>query len=154
VKVLISNGESELTTLIKDALSSHNHSVEVANDYDILLSASSHDYDCIIKCYQTLNTVKIGDLTLNCDSFELTCGNKSVRLTNKEFQLLELLMRNPMTLFSTEVLMERFWNWGGNAEINVVWTNIGYLRRKIEELGANVRIKSYRGRGYQIVETK
>jgi len=100
----------------------------------------------------TPGVIQFGDLALNCGTYEISCKDKSLRLTNKEFQLMELLIRNPQTLFSTESLMERFWSWDADVEINVVWTNIGYLRRKIEALGAHAEIRSFRSRGYQLVE--
>lgn len=44
--------------------------------------------------------------------------------------------------------MERIWGWNSEAEINVVWTNIAYLRRKLRELNATAEIRSVRGAGY------
>jgi len=96
--------------------------------------------------------ISVGNLSLNCGTYELYTPNHLTKMSNKEFQLLEFFMRNPRTVFSTETLMERFWNWDSNAEINVVWTNIGYLRKKLEELEANVHIRSIRGAGYQLEE--
>lgn len=61
-------------------------------------------------------------------------------------------MRNPQRVFSAEELMEKIWGWDSAAEINVVWTNIAYLRRKLEHLRANVQIQSLRGAGYRIIE--
>lgn len=89
-----------------------------------------------------------GDLTLNCSAFELSANGKTVRLNNKEFQIMELFMRSPHSLFSTEQLMTRIWGWDTDSEINVVWTNIAYLRRKLNELGSLVEIRSVRGAGY------
>ena len=90
----------------------------------------------------------LGDLTLNCSAFELSANGKSVRLNNKEFQIMELFMRSPRSLFSTEQLMTRIWGWDTDSEVNVVWTNIAYLRRKLHELGSLVEIRSVRGAGY------
>ena len=61
---------------------------------------------------------------------------------------MELLMRNPGSIFSSEQLMERVWGWDAAAEINVVWTNIAYLRRKLTNLSADVAIHCVRGVGY------
>lgn len=90
----------------------------------------------------------LGDLTLNCSAYELSANGKSMRLNNKEFQIMELFMRSPHTLFSTEQLMTRIWGWDTDSEINVVWTNITYLRRKLHKLGSAVEIRSVRGAGY------
>ena len=90
----------------------------------------------------------LGDLTLNCSAFELSANGRNARLSNKEFQIMELFMRSPRTLFSTEQLMTHIWGWDTDTEVNVVWTNISYLRRKLNELGSLVEIRSVRGAGY------
>lgn len=92
----------------------------------------------------------IGNLSLNCATYELSTPIASLRLANKEFQLMEFFIRNPKQVFSTDELMQRIWGWSSRAEINVVWTNISYLRRKLASLGANVEIRSIRGAGYCI----
>ena len=98
--------------------------------------------------------LRAGNLTLNCAAYELSTPQGSVRLNNKEFQLMEYFMRNPRIVFSTEDLMEKFWGWEAEAEINVVWTNIGYLRRKLSALGSTAEIRSIRGAGYCLEEKK
>ena len=89
-----------------------------------------------------------GNITLDCALFELRCGSCAVRLGSKEFQMLELLLRQQGRPISTEQLMERIWGYDSEAEINVVWAYISYLRRKLEAVGANVRIAARRGQGY------
>ena len=76
-----------------------------------------------------------GNITLDCALFELRCGSCAVRLQQGR----------PI---STEQLMERIWGYDSEAEINVVWAYISYLRRKLEAVGANVRIAARRGQGY------
>ena len=73
-------------------------------------------------------------------------------LGNKEFQMLELLMRQTGRLISTEQFMEHIWGYDSDAEINVVWAYISYLRRKLEAVGANVGIAARRGQGYLLEE--
>ena len=90
----------------------------------------------------------VGNLTLSAASYQLAAPGGAVRLGNKEFQLMELFMRNPGSVFSSSQLMERVWGWDAAAEINVVWTNIAYLRRKLAFLKADVAIRSLRGVGY------
>ena len=99
-------------------------------------------------CTYLPEQLTLGDLTLNCAAYELSCGGKTARLNNKEFQIMELFMRSPHILFSTEQLMEHIWGWDTETEINVVWTNIAYLRRKLNTLGTAVEIRSVRGAGY------
>ena len=95
-----------------------------------------------------------GNLSLNRETFELSTPTGSVRLGNKEFQMLELLMDNPGRLISTEQFMERIWGYETEAEINVVWVYISYIRKKLASLGANVEIKATRGVGYSLTEIK
>lgn len=98
------------------------------------------------------NLLTFGNLSLNRESFELSVGENAIRLGNKEFQMIELLLSNPARLISTEQFMERIWGYETEAEINVVWVYISYLRKKLTTLGANVEIKAVRGLGYTLEE--
>jgi len=100
----------------------------------------------------TPNILKAGNVALDCSTFELNCGASCIRLGNREFQMLELLMRQQGRLISTEQFMEHIWGYDSEAEINVVWAYISYLRRKLEAVGANVRIAARRGQGYLLEE--
>lgn len=75
-----------------------------------------------------------GNLTLDCATFELSSPSGSFRLANKEFQMMELLMRNPKTLISTNRFMERIWGYDSEVETSVVWVYISYLRKKLASL--------------------
>jgi DNA-binding response OmpR family regulator len=100
----------------------------------------------------TPNLIQVGNISLNKENFELSNGNSSLRLGNKEFQMMEMLMNNPKRLISTEQFMERIWGYDAEAEINVVWVYISYLRRKLESLEAGIKIKAVRGAGYSLEE--
>ena len=100
------------------------------------------------------NLLTFGNISLNKESFELSSGEQSVRLGNKEFQMMEMLLSNPARLISTEQFMERIWGYETEAEINVVWVYISYLRKKLASLGASVEIKAVRGVGYTLEEIK
>ena len=101
----------------------------------------------------TPNVINIGNISLNKENYELSNEKASLRLGNKEFQMLEMLMTNPKRLISTEQFMERIWGYDSEAEINVVWVYISYLRRKLESLEANIKIKAVRGMGYSLEES-
>ena len=90
------------------------------------------------------------DLQLDKGSCELRCGQNSIRLTGKMYQLMELFMENPKHLFSVQQLMDRVWGWESEAEINVVWVNISQLRKKLSELGTETEIRVHRGTGYSL----
>lgn len=99
---------------------------------------------------QANSKLKLGNVTLDRATFELSSPTGSFRLANKEFQMLELLMSNPRNLISSERLMEKIWGYDSEAEINVVWVYISYLRKKLAALHANIQIKATRNAGYSL----
>ncbi len=92
-----------------------------------------------------------GNLVLDGNRYEMRVGDNSVSLTNKEFQLMELFMKHPGYVFSADHLMERIWGLDTDSDIDVVWTHIGYVRKKLRSIGADIEIKTIRGAGYQLV---
>ena len=98
------------------------------------------------------NDLAIGNITLSRETFDLKGPKGTQKLGNKEFQMLEMMMANKNTLISTERFMERIWGYDSEAEINVVWVFISYLRKKLVSVGADVDIKAARGVGYTLAE--
>ena len=94
------------------------------------------------------DALTFGSLTLDTAAYRLSTPAGVMQLNNKEFQVMELFMRSPHSLLSAQQLMERVWGWDAKAEINVVWTNIASLRRKLAALDAGVTIRLVRGVGY------
>lgn len=90
----------------------------------------------------------LGNTVLDMATFELIGPKGSVRLANKEFQMLEMMFRHPKRLISSELFMERIWGYDTETEANVVWVYISYLRKKLSGVGADVYIKSARNAGY------
>ncbi len=88
------------------------------------------------------------DLALDAASGMLSCGDQEVRLSGREFQVMELFMRAPRVVFSAEKIMERVWGWDSDAEINVVWVHISNLRKKLKNIDSAVSIYANRGLGY------
>lgn len=64
--------------------------------------------------------------------------------------MMEILMSNPQHLVSTERLLERIWGYDTEAEVNVVWVYISYLRKKLSALHADIQIKATRNAGYSL----
>ena len=94
------------------------------------------------------------DISLSPVSDMLSCSTgKSVRLSGREYQVMELFMHSPKTVISADKIMERVWGWDSDAEINVVWVHISNLRKKLKTLGSSVTIHANRGLGY-IMEAK
>ena len=91
--------------------------------------------------------VRVADLVMNLDGREIFRGGRRVELSAKEFELLELLARNPGKVFSRFEIEEKVWpEYTGGS--NVVDVYIGYLRRKLEEGGERRLIHTVRGVGY------
>lgn len=99
---------------------------------------------------QADSKLRFGNIILDQASFELSSPSGSFRLANREFQMMEILMSNPHNLISTERFMEKVWGYDSEAEINIVWVYISYLRKKLAALGANVQIKAARNAGYSL----
>lgn len=93
---------------------------------------------------------KAGNVTLDSNRYELNADGKTVSLTNKEYQLLELFITHPGFVFSTEHLMDKIWGLDSESDIDVVWTHIGFVRKKLKTVGANIEIKTIRGAGYSL----
>ena len=95
-----------------------------------------------------------GNVKLDCNRYELICGSESVRLNNKEFQMIELFMRHPRFVFSTNHLMDKIWGQDSETDISVVWTYVGFIRKKLRQMDADIEIKTVRGAGYSLEEMK
>ena len=93
---------------------------------------------------------KVGNLELDGNRYEMRVGDESVSLTNKEYQLMELFILHPGFVFSTDHLMEKIWGLDTDSDIDVVWTHIGFVRKKLRSINANVEIKTIRGAGYSL----
>jgi len=100
----------------------------------------------------TDNILRYGNIKLDRSTFELSADQGFFRLANKEFQMMEMLMANPKILISTDRFMEKIWGYDSEAEINVVWVYISYLRKKLAAIGSNAVIKASRGAGYSLEE--
>ena len=94
------------------------------------------------------SVLSYGDVTLDPATGLLERGGQSLRLSGREFQVMELFLRNPRQVFSAERIMERVWGWDNEAEINVVWVNISNLRKKLKSIGSRLSLKANRGLGY------
>ena len=103
----------------------------------------------------TATTVlKMGNMELDCAGFELRSPKGSMHLPNKEFQMLEMMMANPGQLISTERFLEKVWGYDTDTDTRTVWVYISYLRKKLQELDADIKIKAARGLGYSLVENE
>lgn len=107
-----------------------------------------------VNSVQASSVLEFGNITLDQTTFVLSSPTGSFRLANKEFQMLEMLMSNPHMLISSERFLEKIWGYDSDAEINVVWVYLSYLRKKLASLKSNVQIKATRNAGYSLEEKK
>ena len=98
--------------------------------------------------------LKAGNVTLDRATFELTTPKGSIRLANKEYQMMEFLMSNPGHLISSERFFEKIWGYDSEAELNVVWVYLSNLRKKLSSLDADIQIRATRNAGYSLEELK
>ena len=128
-----------------------------ANDY---LAKPFHSKELLARIRAIIRTqtgqsnskLSMGNIVLDQTSFELSSTAGNYRLSNKEFQILELLMSNPNQLISSERFLEKIWGYDSEAEINVVWVYISYLRKKLSAIHADIQIKATRNAGYSLEE--
>ncbi len=98
------------------------------------------------------DVLTFGNTSLDCTSYILSTTKENVKLNNKEFQMMELFIRSPHAVFSTDRLMERIWGYDSESEIDVVWAYIAFLRKKLKAIGAEIEIRTVRGAGYSLEE--
>lgn len=96
------------------------------------------------------NVLEYGDLRLEPDTFELACGERSVRLSRKEFDMMELLLRSREMVLTKESLILKLWGYESDAEDNNVEVYISFLRKKLEHLRSRVKIRTIRMVGYRL----
>lgn len=94
-----------------------------------------------------------GDAALDCSTGMLSCAGQSVRLSGREFQVMELFLRAPKVVLSAERILERVWGWDSDAEINVVWVHISNLRKKLKGIGSCVTIRAESPDGRTVIFT-
>ncbi len=93
-----------------------------------------------------------GNIALNRSTLELFSPTGSFRLANKEFQMMEMLLLSPHHVIPAEHFMKKIWGYDSDAQINVVWVYISYLRKKLTALHADIEIRSLRNAGYSLEE--
>jgi two-component system, OmpR family, response regulator MprA len=97
--------------------------------------------------------LSFADLTLDPLAREVTRGERTVRLTRTEFNLLELLMRHPRQVLTRSQILEEVWGFDFPTTANSLEVYVGYLRRKTEAEGEPRLIHTVRGIGYALRET-
>ncbi len=97
-----------------------------------------------------VNELVFGNTSLDLSSSTLICGEKSVRLSAKEFDVMRFLMQSGKKNLSKETLLARVWGYDSNAVENHVEVYIGFLRKKLRSINSDVNIESIRWLGYHL----
>ena len=101
---------------------------------------------------QESDTLTWGDLSLERTTFTLSCAEREVRLSRREYDLMELLMRNGNQVVTKEQILVKVWGYDSQAEDNNVEVYISFLRRKLTHLHSAVKIKTLRMLGYCLTQ--
>ena len=97
-----------------------------------------------------VDELPFGNTALDLGSSQLVCGEKAVRLSAREFDVMRLLMQSGSRILSKEQLLARVWGYESNAVENHVEVYVGFLRKKLRSIGSNVRISAIRRLGYHL----
>ncbi len=97
-----------------------------------------------------VDEMTFGNTSLDMTSSTLICGENRVRLSAREYDVMRLLMQSPSRNLSKEVILARVWGYDSNAVENHVEVYIGFLRKKLESIGSNIRIETIRRLGYHL----
>ncbi len=97
-----------------------------------------------------LDQLTFADLTLDLNTHDLSCGEKKVHLSGKEFEVLRMLMSSTSRIVSKQDLLTRVWGTDGDASENSVEAYVSFLRKKISHLGSKVQITTLRMLGYRL----
>ena len=97
-----------------------------------------------------VNELTFGNTSLDLASSNLVCGEKTVRLSAREFDVMRFLLQSREQILSKETILARVWGYDSNAVENHVEVYVGFLRKKLGAIGSNIRIEAIRRLGYHL----
>ena len=98
------------------------------------------------------NLLSFGDIQLNLSNYDLICGNSTVTLTQKEFEILNYFMQRPKNIVSKDDLITKLWGFDCDIEYNNIEVYISFLRKKLTFIKSSVKITTIRRAGYKLEE--
>ena len=101
-----------------------------------------------------VNEMRFGNTILDLPCAMLVCGEKSVRLSSREFDVMRMMFQSKGRNLHKDTILARVWGYESNAVENHVEVYVGFLRKKLASIGSNVRIVSMRRMGYHLEESK
>ena len=144
----------------KSGLTDRIHGLDCGADYYLTKPFEAEE---LLACIRTLlrraggalqesDTLTWGDLSLERGTFTLVCGGRDVRLSRREYDLMELLMRNGTQVVTKEQMLVKVWGYDSQAEDNNAEVYISFLRRKLSHLHSCVKIKTLPMLGYCLTQ--
>lgn len=144
----------------KSGLTDRIHGLDCGADYYLTKPFEAEE---LLACIRTLlrraggalqesDTLTWGDLSLERGTFTLVCGGRDVRLSRREYDLMELLMRNGTQVVTKAQMLVKVWGYDSQAEDNNAEVYISFLRRKLSHLHSCVKIKTLRMLGYCLTQ--
>ena len=109
-----------------------------------------HGLDKLRRQGNQVDELAFGNTVLDLASGRLVCGEKAVRLSAREFDVMRLLLQSQDRNLSKEVILARVWGYDSNAVENHVEVYVGFLRKKLKSIGSNIRIEAVRRLGYHL----
>ena len=97
-----------------------------------------------------VDELRMGNTALDLSSCTLVCGENSVRLSAREFDVMRFLLQSKGRVLSKEMILARVWGYDSNAVENHVEVYVGFLRKKLSAINSNVRIEAVRRLGYRL----
>lgn len=97
-----------------------------------------------------VDEITFGNTSLDLSSCMLVCGQSSIRLSAKEFEVMRFLMQSKDNIVSKEAILTKVWGYDSNAVENHVEVYVGFLRKKLQAIGSNIRIVAIRRLGYHL----
>ena len=145
MNLLIVEDEVQLADALAEILQRNKYHVDtVYNGEDGLHYASTGIYDCIV--------LDIMLPMLDSQNYTLSYGQEQIKLSLKEYQIMEIFMSNPKQIVSKEFFIEKIWGYESDVEYNNIEVYISFLRKKLQSIHANISIKTARGIGYFLEE--
>ena len=97
-----------------------------------------------------VDEMSYGNTSLDLSTCILSCGDRSIRLSDREFDVMRYLLQYKEKNVSKEILLVRIWGFESNATENHVEVYVGFLRKKLASIGSNIRIEAIRRQGYHL----
>ena len=97
-----------------------------------------------------VDELRMGNTALDLASCTLVCGENSVRLSAREFDVMRFLLQGKGRVLSKEMILARVWGYDSSAVENHVEVYMGFLRKKLQRIGSNLKIEAIRRLGYHL----